>query len=165
MSCAEQFIRKLLRKLNSPVFAHLLLHRFLQESMKSFVVIISRLCLPTLAVTFLFHRSEWSTLENTKGPFPRTVLPLQSSVRDSRATSSVMVFSVPRPEVTWLALSPARLVITPFYIRLLSTLHCTCSCVSLPFFMRFQATLCLTQLPVPHCVCVTQGTLGVTTHF
>lgn len=53
----------------------------------------------------------------------------------------------------------------PFYIHLLSTLHCTCSCTSLPFFMRFQATLCLTHLPVPHCICVTQGTLGVTTRW
>ena len=114
MSCAEQFIRKLLRKLNSPVYAHLLLHRSLQESMKSFVIIISRLCLPTLAVTFLFYRSERSTLENTKGPFPWTVLPLHSSVRDSRATSSVMFFLVPQPEVISLALSLSRLVTTPF---------------------------------------------------
>ena len=149
MSCAEQFIRKLLRKLNSPVYAHLLLHRSLQESMKSFVI--------------LFYRSERSTLENTKGPFPWTVLPLQSSVRDSRATSSGMFFLVPQPEVISLALSLSRLVTipflhpSPFYIALYMLLYIS------SFLYEISGHFMSDSSSVPHCVCVTQGTLGVTT--
>lgn len=153
MSCAEQFIWKLLRKLNSPVYAHLLLHHSLQESMKSFVIITSRLCLPILVVTFLFHRSERSTLEKIKGPFSWTVLPLRSSVRDSRATSSVMFFLVPQPEVLSLALSLSRLVTTsflhpsPFCIALYIFLYISSF---LPFFMRFLTHLPVLTAPVWH---------------